>query len=806
MEEQELTPPRKPHRFWSRLFKVLGTILLVGFLSLLIFFCIFAVYMKNYLIPEAELSIEGFSLDQTTVIYYYDDDTGSYQELQKLYGEENRIWASYNEIPSDLVFACVAIEDKRFWDHNGVDWLRTVKAAVNMFFGDSTYGASTITQQLIKNLTKNDEVIVRRKLIEIFRALVFEQQYSKYEIMEWYLNTIYLGEDCAGVRSASWAYFGKDVSDLSLAECASLIGITNNPSLYDPYIDPDANIRRHRYILYEMLDQGYITREQYEDALDEELQFHWSSASRAEDASANLPVYSYFVDTVIRDVASDLSQATGYSYDVAYQIVLSGGYSIYATIDLDAQKSLEAVYANCGSLLETTGTWQQLQSAMVVIDNNTGDIVALAGGVGEKTGSLTFNRATQSYLSPGSAIKPLSVYAPALEADLITPATVYDDTPFSFTDDSSWPRNYDYTYRGLVNVRTAMELSLNTVAVKIVDQLTPEACFSFAQERFGLSTLTASRDINGAIYTDIAYAPMALGSLTTGVTVKAVSTAYAALANEGIYRTARTYTQVKDASGKIVLDNTQESHVAVSELTAWYLTDMMQGVVTQGTGRDAAIEGMAVAGKTGTTTSSFDRWFAGYTPYYTAAVWVGFDEPEAIVLADESRNPAATLWSMVMSQIHKGLPSADFVKPSTVVTCTVCADSGLLATQWCENDIRESRVISMDLALEDVPTQTCNVHVGVGQCQESGLIANDYCAQAPDNTVSYVGMLNVSRVYPIEGIRVLDEEYTVPETAPLFGEYYALPAMDSPANEICSVHNSHTAASENSGNEPAGRR
>ena len=799
MEEQELTAPRKPHRFWSRLFKVLGTIVLVGFLSLLIFFCIFAVYMKNYLIPEAELSIEGFSLDQTTVIYYYDDDTGSYQELQKLYGEENRIWASYNEIPSDLVFACVAIEDKRFWDHNGVDWLRTAHAAVNMFFGDSTYGASTITQQLIKNLTKNDEVIVRRKLIEIFRALVFEQQYSKYEIMEWYLNTIYLGEDCAGVRSASWAYFGKDVSDLSLAECASLIGITNNPSMYDPYIDEEANLRRHRYILYEMLDQGYITREQYEDALGEELQFHWSSASSTEETSASLPIYSYFVDTVIRDVATDLSKATGYSYDVAYQIVLSGGYSIYSTIDLDAQRALETVYTNCGSLLETTGTWQQLQSAMAVIDNSTGDLVALVGGVGEKPGSLTFNRATQSYLSPGSAIKPLSVYAPALEAGLITPATVYDDTPFSFTDDSTWPRNYDYTYRGLVNVKTAMELSLNTVAVKIVDQLTPETCFSFAQERFGLTSLTASRDINGAIYTDIAYAPMALGSLTTGVTVKSITAAYAALANEGIYRTARTYTQVKDASGKVVLDNTQESHVAVSELTAWYLTDMMQGVVTEGTGRDAAIEGVAVAGKTGTTTSSFDRWFAGYTPYYTAAVWVGFDEPEAIVLADESRNPAATLWSMVMSQLHTGLPPAGFVKPSTVVTCTVCADSGMLATQWCENDIRESRVISMDLALEDVPSQTCNVHVGVGQCRETGLVANDYCAQSGDNTVTYVGMLNVSRVYPVEGVRVLDEEYTVPETAPLFGEYYALPATDTPANEICTVHNSHTAEADDSG-------
>ena len=800
METQE-QPISGGSRFWKRFFRVLGTLVLVGFLALLIFLCIFAVYVKNYLIPQAELSMEGFSLDQTTVIYYYDDAAGDYRELQKLYSSENRIWASYGEIPSDLVFAAIAIEDKRFPDHNGVDWLRTAKASVNMFFGDTTYGASTITQQLIKNLTKRDEVTVRRKMIEIFRALVFEKQYSKDEIMEWYLNTIYLGEDCYGVRSASWAYFGKDVSDLTLAECASLIGITNNPSLYDPYLSPENNIKRQQIILSEMLRQGYIDQAEYDEARAQTLDFHWGAVDE-NAVSASSSVYSYFVDTVIRDVATDLSAATGYSYDVAYQLVLSGGYSIYSTIDLAAQQELEAVYTAENALPKAQGTWQDLQSAMVVIDNASGDVVALVGGVGEKAGSLTFNRATQSYLSPGSAIKPLSVYAPALEQGLITPVTVYDDTPFTFTDTSAWPRNFDYTYRGLVSVRTAMEQSLNTVAVKIVDQLTPEACFSFAREKFRLTSLTASREINGAVYTDIAYSPMALGSLTTGVTVKAMAAAYAALADEGIYRTARTYTRVTDADGQVVLDNAQESFVAVSELTAWYLTDMMTGVVENGTGTDAALDTIPVAGKTGTTTSSFDRWFCGYTPYYTAAVWVGFDEPEAIVLEDGEPNPAGDLFRQVMQTLHQGKAVRSFDKPSSVVTCTVCADSGQLATQWCENDVRESRVVQAELALEDVPTQTCQVHVGVGICEDTGLVANDFCADARNNTVTYRGMLDVSRVYPLDGLRVQDEEFTVPESDPLYGEYYALPDTDSPANAICGKHSAHSNGMERTESEP----
>ena len=294
--------------------KAFGTLMLVGVLSGLVFVCIFAVY----------LSLDGFALDQTSVIYYYDDATGDYQELQQLYGKENRIWADYEEIPQDLIFACVAIEDKRFYEHHGVDWLRTLKASVNMFLGgNSTYGASTITQQLIKNLTQEDEVTVRRKILEIFRALEFEKKYSKDTILEWYLNRIYLGEGCYGVKSAAQVYFGKELSELTLAECASLIGITNNPSIYDPYLNPEKNKERQEIILSEMLEQGYIEQPEYEEAVAQQLVL--KNTSGEQDDETESEYYSYFIDQVIRDVTADLAEATGYTEETAELMIRTGG-------------------------------------------------------------------------------------------------------------------------------------------------------------------------------------------------------------------------------------------------------------------------------------------------------------------------------------------------------------------------------------------------------------------------------------------------------------------------------------------------
>ena len=773
-------------RVLRAILKVLGTVLLVLVLTMSIFACLFAVYVKNDLSQQTEFSMEGFALDQTTVIYYTDPTTGEDVVLQKLYGGANRTWVKYEDIPSNLIHACIAIEDKRFLEHQGVDWITTMKACVKMFLGSGTAGGSTITQQLIKNLTGAEEVTVRRKLVEIFRALEFEKQYTKTEILEWYLNIIGLGENCSGVQSAAQVYFGKNVEDLDLAECAALIGITNNPSIYDPYINPEKNKERQETILYAMLEQEYITRAQYDAAVAEELQFR-NTSGEAGDGEAEY--YTYFVDQVIRDVVNDLCDKTGYSYDIVYKMVTTGGYNIYCTLDPNVQRALDEVYQDLENIPKTASS-QQLQSGMVIVDNATGDIVALCGGVGKKEGSLTYNRATMSALSPGSTIKPVSVFAPAIELGLITPATVYDDTPYSFTDSACWPKNTDNIYRGLVSVNEAVCNSYNTVAVKLVAEMTPEYSYAFAKDKMGLSTLVSDYvNSKGEVLSDVNLAPMAMGGLTNGVSVRAMTAAYATFANEGVYREARTYSRVTDSTGKeVILDNSQNSYVAMKDMTAWYITYMLQNTVSYGTGAAAKLDGMTVAGKTGTTTSDFDRWFAGYTPYYTGVVWCGYDNPEEVVLTDSTTNPAVSLWQQVMSRVHKNLTDRSFAKPTNVVECSVCRDSGLLPTDACRSDPRGSRVVTVELSLYDVPTEECTTHKEIEICKKSEHVANEYCAEAEGNTVYKAGLLNVARGFPIPGVVVLDQSYVLPDLAVPSGYYPALSPDADAINIPCYVH------------------
>lgn len=763
--------------------KVFGTMVLVLFLTTLIFACLFALYVKNNLSAQVD-SIDGFTLDQTSVIYYEDPKTGQDVVLRKLYGGANRTWVKYEDIPKNLIHACIAIEDKRFEDHQGVDWVTTLKACVKMFLGRGEAGGSTITQQLVKNITGRDEVTVRRKLVEIFSALELEKKYTKKQIMELYLNVIALGENCEGVESASQVYFGKSVSELDLAECAALIGITNNPSIYDPYINADKNKERQVIILDQMLEQKYITQEQHDTAVAEELVLHNASG----EASGDEDYYSYFEDQVINDVVRDLSEKTGYDQTIVRKMLMTGGYKIYSTLNPDVQAAVEEVYQNLDNIPNTASS-QQLQSGIVIIDNKTGDVVAVAGGVGEKQGSLILNRATQSYLSPGSTIKPVSVYAPALELGLITPATVMDDTPYSFTDARHWPKNSDSIYRGLMNINEAVALSINTIPVKLVAQMTPEYSFEFAKEKMGLSTLVSSYvNAAGDTFSDVDLAPLAMGGLTKGVTVKAMAQAYATFANEGVYREARTYTKVVDSDGKVVLDNTQQSHVAMKDMTAWYITYMLENTVESGTGTAAQIENMTVAGKTGTTTSDFDRWFAGYTPYYTGVVWCGYDDPEEVVLTDSSTNPAIVLWQKVMEQVHDGLANKEFNKPTNVVECTVCRDSGLLMTDACREDPRGSRAVTVELSLYDVPTQNCDVHKEVEICGASGHVVNEYCKQVEGNTTKTVGLLDVSRAFPVRGITVQDQAYAVPNDSLPAGYYPALSPDVDAINVECYIH------------------
>lgn len=795
MDQERRSGSEFARQFFGYFGKVVGSILLVFFISMVIFACIFTAYLRNYLMPQVSFSLDSFRLNQTSVIYYENKNSGQYETLQNLYGDENRIWVSYGDIPDNLVYATVAIEDKRFFEHNGVDWFRTTRASANLFMGSSaTFGASTLTQQLVKNLTNDKEVTVRRKLVEIFRALEMEKQYSKEEILEWYLNTIYLGEQAYGVRTASYTYFGKDVTQLDLAQCASLIAITNNPSLYDPYISErclERNRERQQIILGEMLEQEYITNAEYQAAMAEELVFDYAAGdAELADASSN---YSYFVDQVIRDVVEDLAASTGYDTEVINQMILGGGYQIYSTIDLDVQNAAESVYENLENIPATDNTYQQLQSGIVIIDNDTGDIAAIVGGVGEKPGSLTLSRATQSLLAPGSVMKPIAVYAPALNLGLITPATVYDDTPFTFGS-TPWPKNEDETYHGLTNILDAMKRSSNTVAVKVLDKLTLDYAYEYAVDQMGLDTLVDAYEVNGETFTDKSSWSLALGGTVRGVTIRDLTTAYAAIENGGVYRTSRTYTKVLDSEGNLVLDNTQNTRTVMDDKTAYYLTYMMEETVKSGTGTEAQINGISVAGKTGTTSDDKDRWFAGYTPEYTAAVWCGYDQPQEVILTDKSiENPAAVLWNRVLSQISTS--DAAFYKPSNVIEVELCQDSGLLPTGWCQNEFRGDRTVTVMMAAEDVPTDYCGLHVEQSVCYTDGVyhLAAEGCER--EGNVTKYGLLNYNRQFPIAGIVVADQQYCVGYLARQTGYAEARCNTLDPVNEICPHHST-------SGEEP----
>lgn len=630
----------------GRVLGVIGTILLIGVVTALIFVCIFAFYVKTCITPSLDIDLNDFTLNQSSIIYYKDSN-GDYQKLTTVKSSENRIWIDGDQIPQHMKDALVAIEDKRFYTHKGVDWFRTAHAALNMFTGGSTFGGSTITQQLIKNLTQQDDITVQRKLLEIFQALDLEKNYDKDEILEYYLNAVYFGEGCYGVQTAAQTYFGKDAKDLSVAEAASIVGITNLPTYYDPFYSVENNKERQENVLREMYKQGYLKKAEYEEAKNEELDF-----VRGENSPSTSNVYSYYEEVVLSDVIGDLAKAKGISRNAASQLVHNAGYEIYACIDKDIQAKVDAIYTDPEKLPKTYGsTKSQLQSAIVIIDQATGEIKALRGGTGDKTINYGLNRATGTTRPPGSSIKPIAVYGPAVEYGLISPSTLVldkDEKHVQLTHTSWYPKNSPNSYDGIITITTALQKSKNTVAAQIVDKLTPSASLEFLRSRLGVTSLIDS---------DADYAAMALGEPHYGITVREMAQAYTALANDGVFTYSRTYTMVKDRSGKIILDNQPQTIQAFSQNTARTMTYMLNNAATYGTGHESRLSNMPVAGKTGTTSANRDRWFCGYTPYYTCAVWTGYDTPETMAF---SGNPATQIWQKVMSAVHADLPRKEF--------------------------------------------------------------------------------------------------------------------------------------------------
>ncbi|MBR6951529.1 MAG: transglycosylase domain-containing protein [Oscillospiraceae bacterium] len=627
--------------------KIAGTVLLVGLTTLLVFACIFCIYCKTNYSTGLDVEYDEFSLALSSVIYTENRQTGALEELITLTGSEYRSWVDYDDIPDCVEKAVVSIEDQRFYKHRGVDWYRTSGAFVNMFLSMSnTFGGSTITQQLIKNIKHEDDVTVSRKFLEIFRALEYEKHHTKEEIIELYLNVIFFGHGCYGIGAASRYYFGKEVSELTLAEAACIVGITNNPSMYSPFIDRENNKKRQELILGKMLELEYISQAEYTAAVNQELVFD------ASEDVMNDTVYTWFEEALRDDLIKDLAEMKNVSEGTAELLLLTGGYKIVATVDPKIQAIIDSVYGDPSNISGVSGSSQQAQSAIVVEDPYTGDIVGMSGGIGEKTGNLWWNRATSSRRQPGSSFKPIAAYGPAIEYAVVTPNTKIEDGADVKLNGTSWMTlNFDYSYMGVITIETALKYSINTVAAQLVDKLTPAVSFEFVRSKAGISTLTIE---------DMDYAPMSIGALSYGVTVRDMTSAYTMFVNNGIRSKGRTYKYIYDNNDKLIYENTTEQVQAISEKTAYWMTYMMKQSASYGTGGVSDLVNMPVAGKTGTTQDRFDRWFVGYTPYYVAACWVGYDNPARI---SYNGNPAATMWKKVMAQIHDGLEYRSFNVP-----------------------------------------------------------------------------------------------------------------------------------------------
>ena len=721
--------------------KVIGTVLLVGVLTVVIFAGIFLGWVNSALKGSVEIYIDEFESSVSTELYSQDADSGEWVMYQTLFMEgEDRIWASMDDIPRYLRDAAVAIEDKRFNKHHGVDWIGTIRAVVfTLGPGDSLQGGSTITQQLIKNMTGDNQTTVKRKITEIYRALEMEKRYDKDEILEAYLNEIYLGRSCYGVQSASLRYFGKDVNELDLAECASLVAVTNNPSMYGP-LESDwsrANNRtRQVLVLQAMLDQGKISQEEYDLAYAEEIIFtngytnmgnfitdHPEAQIEQEQETddtvkkeVSTAWNSYFTDAVIDDVANALVEKLGltdYTYtdkegkshttsakSQAVNMVYGNGYKIYTTQNAAYQQIAEDIFEDVTNAPYTTGKDnEQLQGAITIVDPYTGYVVAMVGGIGAKTADRGWNWATEARPC-GSAAKPISTYAPALDNGTLTAASTLDDYPVMIMNGSPYPKNDHAGFYGLSTVRTAIVKSLNTCAVRACMAYGIGNSYDFMVNKLGFTTLT-STDAQQV-------GNMALGGFERGVTTEEMAAAYASFVNEGIYTAPRTFIRVEDANGNVVLENEADSRVAMKASTAAIMNSMLQQVITGGTGGSAYFSGMHIAGKTGTTNNLRDRYFVGYSPYYCAACWVGYKSNS--VVYSGGINPAAVLWQKVMQAIHADLEDRPFFSSSELVTVTVCADSGLLATTACEDDPRGSRVRTEICAVDNQPTEYCDMH------------------------------------------------------------------------------------------------
>lgn len=816
---EKINRQRKEKRQGARnvgrwILKVITAVLLFLTVLLLVGALIFCIYVEKNIsktIDESMFSIVGS--DSATTLYYYEQDESGERhavalEEGALYGGYRSIYVDYDEVPEDLIDAFVSIEDKRFWEHRGVDWRRTLSAGANYFLKfNRSYGGSTITQQLIKNVTDEDEYSFQRKTQEIFWALDLETKMDKKEILGLYLNVINLSQGCYGVQAASRYYFSKDVSELSLNECACIAAITNSPSYYDPLQNPENNRARRSLILREMYAQGYIDEEELNEALSQGI------VLKIQEESVRETVNSWYVDMVIEDVMRDLMSEYGYNRTMANLVLYTGGLKIYTEMDPEVQTILEEYYAKT-SHFYGIGDDITPQSSMIVLDSENGAILGVVGGVGEKRANRIQNFATQTLRPAGSVVKPLSVYAPAMESGHLLWSTVYDDVPVNFgkynldptkgkiVEPVAWPKNSPNVYRGLTNVNYALAHSVNTVTVRALEDLGVENAFDFLYNELSIKSLIREGSTaSGTYITDMDIAALALGQMNYGVTVKEITAAYSIFPTQGIYHRARSYDQVTDGQGSILLEQKYHGEAVLSEGNADVMNRLLENVVREGTATSISLKNkISCAGKTGTTQNNYDRWYIGYTPKVIGGVWYGYEYPKSL----SGNNQCLAIWDEVMTEIHEAKGwlenPAQFTRSDEVIEAEYCADSGLLPTEVCHRDPRGNRIERGYFVRGTEPVTFCTCHVPVLYDKvEGGVAFEGECENA-----EYVGMISAERSFPCE-VTVSDAQYVwrdigkdiLPETSPTFpffhnllkeGEYCGISNAEMQYNRFCRTH------------------
>ncbi len=660
--------------------KTLATLLLIGVITTCIVGATAMVYVLAFLDKSvSDIDLTQLKLNYTTTIFADDPETGKPIKYETMHGSENREWIDYDQMTQYTKDAIVSVEDERFWSHHGVDWKSTTFAFANMFLGltKSDRGGSTITQQLIKNVTKEDAHSVNRKLKEIFKALELEKKYTKPQILEAYLNVIALGNGCNGIQTASQTYFGKNAKDLTLAESAAIVGITKYPSKYNPFYHPEENQMRQRYVLKKMYEKGFISKQEYDEAKADDYLSRLNIEAKNQNATTKY--WSWYTEQIFTDVVKDLQKRNGLSESEARFQMYNGGFNIYANVDIKLQNKAEAIFKNKTG--NNTEYWRkfprsvQPQCAIAILDYN-GDVKAIVGARGEKNANRIQNHASQSRRQPGSAIKPLSAYGLAVEMGVLEFSTPVTDEPLTIKEGGStrkWPRNDNRRYRGNIPVVKGLEVSANCVAARIVRYITPAQSYKFLTER--LSIKLNEKDNN--------LAPMSVGALTDGVTVLEMASAYVMFGSGGIYYSPATYYLVKDQQDNTVLQNNTARGIRVmSEEAASIMNRMLLAPVngSGGTARRAKISGFDTFGKTGTTSDVKDRYFCGGTPYYVGAAWYGYADNKRL---EYTANYAMQAWTHVMKAAHKGLPSKKFKLSKNVVARQYCTVSGGYASSNC---------------------------------------------------------------------------------------------------------------------------